>query len=153
LTRTCCANKRHVNLLNVYGPCFDKLDFWSKVSASGLLAKTNLILAGNLNFTLSSSDICGMNASIDAATSQFSDIFQQHNLVDLLLAKVVPTWRNGRSGTMSISKRFDRFFLSDSLLQHADRYRTWVAYPYILDHAPIILQLDSFILSLLLLPF
>jgi exonuclease III len=144
LTGTCCANKRQVNLLNVYGPCIDKLAFWSKVSASGLLAKPNLILAGDFNFTLSSSEIWGTNASTDATASQFSDIFQQHNLVDLLPVEVVPTWRNGRSGTTSISKRLDRFFLSDSLLQHADRYRTWVAYPYISDHAPIILQLDSY---------
>jgi len=65
-------------------------------------------------------------------------------LVDLLLVKVVPTWRNGSSGTTSISKCLDRFFLSNTLLQQSDRYITWVTYPYISDHAPIILQLDSY---------
>jgi hypothetical protein len=41
-------------------------------------------------------------------------------------------------------KRLDHFFLSDNLLQHSDRYRTWVEYPFISDHAPVILQLDSY---------
>jgi hypothetical protein len=42
MTGTHCANKRHVNLLNVYGPCTDRIAFWTKVSASlGLLAVEN----------------------------------------------------------------------------------------------------------------
>jgi hypothetical protein len=104
LIGTCCANKRQVNILNVYGPCFDKLAFWLKVSTSGLLAKPNLILEGDFNFTLSSADIWGSSVSTDATALQYSVIFQQHNLVDLLQAEVVPTWRNGRSGATSISK-------------------------------------------------
>jgi hypothetical protein len=120
------------------------LAFWLKVSDSGLLAKPNLILAGDFNFTLSSAETWGSSPSIDAMTLQYSAIFQQNNLIDLLPAEMVPTWRNGRSGTTSISKRLDQFFISDSLLQQADRYRTWVAYPFISDHAPIILQLDSY---------
>jgi hypothetical protein len=101
LKDTCCANKRQVNLLNVYGPCIDKLSLWSKVSASGLLEKTNLIL-GDFKFTLSSSNIWGTTTSTDVMTSQFSDIFQQHNLVNLLPVEVVPTWRNEMYGTSII---------------------------------------------------
>jgi len=141
---TCCANKRQVNLLNIYGLFFDKLAFWTKVSTSILLAKPNLILAGDFNFILSSSEIWGENVSSEVATSQFSDIFQQHNLVDHLSTEVIPTWRNGKSCTTIILKCLDRFFILDSLLQHVDRYRTWVSYCYISDHAPILLQLDSY---------
>jgi len=54
---TCCYNKRQINLLNVYGPCTDRLALWTKVSSSGLLAKPNLIVAGDFNFTLSPTEI------------------------------------------------------------------------------------------------
>jgi len=75
---------------------------------------------------------------------QFKYIIQLNNLVYLLPATVVPTWRNGRTGSDSIMKQLEHLFLSDNLLQHSDRYRTWVEYSSISDHAPVILQLDSY---------
>jgi len=54
----------------------------------------------------------------------------------------VPTWRNGRVGTNSIAKRLDHSFISEDLLALVGDYRAWVEFPYISDHAPIILQLD-----------
>jgi exonuclease III len=144
LSGTCCANKRQVNILNIYGPCTENLEFWTKLSDSGLLAKPNLILAGDFNLTLSSVDTWGSHSSLDVVALHFSVIFQLHNLIDLLPAEMAPTWRNGRSVSTCISKRLDHFLISDSLLQQADRYWTWVAYPFISDHAPIVLQLDSY---------
>jgi endonuclease/exonuclease/phosphatase family metal-dependent hydrolase len=70
MTGTCCANKRQVNLLNVYGPCTDRLAFWTKVSTLGLLAKPNLIVAGDFNFTLSTNEIWGDSALPDPTALQ-----------------------------------------------------------------------------------
>jgi hypothetical protein len=54
----------------------------------------------------------------------------------------MPTWRNGRSGTQFLAKRLDRSFLSEDLIESVGIYRAWVEYPFISDHAPILLQLD-----------
>lgn len=40
-------------------------------------------------------------------------------------------------------KRLDRAFVAKYLLRNLCRYHSWVAYPYISDHAPVILPLDG----------
>jgi len=99
LTGTCCANKQHVNLLNVYGPCTDRLAFWTKVLSIDLLEKQNLIVPGNFNFTLSANEIWGDIALSDPTTLQLKYIFLHNNLVDLLPTTVVPTWRNNMTSS------------------------------------------------------
>jgi hypothetical protein len=69
-------------------------------------------------------------------------LLQSKNLVDLRPDKVVPTWRNGRKGAHAIAKRLERCIVSEGLLFECGLYRTWVEYPFISDHAPIIFQLD-----------
>jgi hypothetical protein len=54
----------------------------------------------------------------------------------------VPTWRNGRHGSQSIQKHLDRVFISASLLTDTVRYRSWVSFPFVSDHAPVFFQLD-----------
>jgi hypothetical protein len=54
LTGSSLVDKRRLSLLNVYGPCTDRKIFWKKLEDRGLLAHTDLILAGDLNFTLNS---------------------------------------------------------------------------------------------------
>jgi hypothetical protein len=45
-------------------------------------------------------------------------------------------------GAALISKRLDRFLIAKDLLAGIGLYRTWVEYPYISDHALIVLQLE-----------
>jgi len=59
LTGICLATKRHFSILNVYGPCVERKDFWESLGNSGLLAQKNLILVRDLNLTLSSGEIWG----------------------------------------------------------------------------------------------
>jgi hypothetical protein len=63
--------------------------------------------------------------------------------MDILPNVVVPTWRNGILGTYNILKRIDRVFIESDFLRTLGRYRSWVTYPYIFDHAPVLLQLDG----------
>jgi hypothetical protein len=48
-----------------------------------------------------------------------------------------------RGGSEGIAKRLDRVFMSEDLVSSVGRYRSWVAYPYISDHAPVVLQFDD----------
>jgi hypothetical protein len=46
------------------------------------------------------------------------------------------------AGTKLIAKRLHRDLISEDFLASTDIYQSWVEYPYILDNAPILLQLD-----------
>jgi hypothetical protein len=139
LTSTYCENKRKLTLLNVYGSFTDRITLWDKVSSLGLLAGTNLIVVGEFNLTLNVDEVWGITTLQDQATAHLIVIFLRNKLVDILPAVTAPTWRNSRSGLESISKRMDRVFIFEDLLQHLGRYRSWVYYPFLSDHAPVFL--------------
>ena len=44
-------------VINCYGPYTQRFTFWNNVVAGGLLGKPNLLLAGDLNFTLSFAEV------------------------------------------------------------------------------------------------
>ena len=46
----------------------------------------------------------------------FSQMFEQKGLVDLAPLKIMPTWRNKRSGEQAVSKRLDRFLVLEHLI-------------------------------------
>jgi hypothetical protein len=104
LSGHCFELKADINLLNVYGPCTDRKVFWQRIDDLGLLAAKNLIMAGDLNLTTSAEEIWGARAQIDPLRSFFNHIFHKNALVDLKPAELLPTWRNGRKGTTSITK-------------------------------------------------
>jgi hypothetical protein len=81
---------------------------------SGLLATKNLILAGDLNFTVSASEVWGSKAILDPLVEFFKGIFHDSGLVDIVPIEYVPTWCNGRGGLESIEKRLDRVFMSEA---------------------------------------
>jgi hypothetical protein len=116
--------------------------FWEQVEAKGLLAQDALILAGDLNFSTSIDEVWGEVALSDPLADFFKNLFANNQLVDVMPAVLMPTWRNGRRGVEEIQKRLDRVYVSEALLSEAARYRSWVELPFISDHAPVILQLD-----------
>ena len=143
LSGQCFELKTDINLLNVYGPCADRKVFWQRIDDLGLLATKNLILAGDLNLTTSSEEIWGDRAQINPLHSFFNRIFYKNALVDLKPAELLPTWRNGRQGTASITKRLDHFLIAEDLLSPFCSYRSWVNLPFLSDHASICLQLGA----------
>jgi hypothetical protein len=68
--------------------------------------------------------------------------FQSNRLIDIQPERIVPTWRNGRTGADSIAKRLDRILISEDILNSVGLYRSWVEYPFVSDHAPVLLQLE-----------
>jgi hypothetical protein len=143
LTGLDLQSNRQLSFLNIYGPCSDRKLFWERLEKSGLLAQKNLVLAGDLNLTLSSGEIWGGIHTLGTLASFFINYFHRNKLIDIVPGTLMPTWRNGRAGTEAISKRLDRALISEDLLSSVGVYRAWVEFPYISDHAPIVLQLDS----------
>lgn len=138
----CLASNQELALLNIYGPCKEKIQFWSQLSSDGLLDTPNLIIGGDLNITLSTDEHWGGNNSIVTNASFYNGLFTSKNLIDVLPCKIVPTWRNGRSGMDVIARRLDRFLISDSFFSNTSYPSSWVEYPYFSDHAPVFLTLN-----------
>jgi hypothetical protein len=128
----CQNNNKRINLLNLYGPCRNN---------NNLL--DNLILEGDLNLTIFVGEIWGASATQDTLADFFTSLFLTHNLADYVPNILAPTWRNGQMRSESISKRLDHFLISVHLISTEDRICTWVDFPFLLDHASIILHLDS----------
>jgi len=59
LTGTNIKDKRDLDLLNVYGPCMDRIKFWKLIADSGLLDIKNLIIVGDLNLVSSLDELWG----------------------------------------------------------------------------------------------
>jgi hypothetical protein len=65
LTGMCLETKRKLAILNTYGPCKERRQFWEKLDNVGILATKDLILAGDLNFMTIAEEIWGENARSD----------------------------------------------------------------------------------------
>jgi endonuclease/exonuclease/phosphatase family metal-dependent hydrolase len=110
------------------------------VEASGILDQKDLIIVGDLNFTTSSAKDWGHNALQDSLVGFFKSLFFKNSLVDVAPTEIVPTWRNDRARIDSISKRLDMIYIAEDILATTQRFRTWVHYPFLSDHAPVFLK-------------
>jgi hypothetical protein len=77
----------------------------------------------------------------------FLNHFFKKQLSGCCPGEVVPTWQNGRSGADSIEKCLDRIYVVEDLIASTLRYRTWVEYPFLSDHAPVFLEFGVGILA------
>ena len=59
-------------VINCYGPYVQRTTYWNNLVFGGLLGMPNLLLAGNLNFTLSFAEVWGFKARLDPSASFFS---------------------------------------------------------------------------------
>jgi hypothetical protein len=65
----------------------------------------------------------------------------QNNLIDVRPCRLTPTWRNGRTGPAAIARRLDRFLVAESIVSSSGFPSSWVEFPFVSDHAPVLLQL------------
>jgi endonuclease/exonuclease/phosphatase family metal-dependent hydrolase len=116
--------------------------YWEELKRIGLFDEENLILGGDLNFTISSREVWGDVARVDPLQHYFSHLVQYGDLVDVELVKILPTWRNGRKGQDYIAKRLDRFLIYENIVSSGIKYRSWTCNDKISDHIPVMLQLE-----------
>jgi hypothetical protein len=85
----------------------------------GLLQAQNVIIGGDLNFTLSLKEVCGRHPRRDPMEGFFIHWIVSHQLVDLEPPKVSQTWRNGHKGDDLVAKRLDMFLIADKMLENS----------------------------------
>jgi hypothetical protein len=103
-------------MINGYGSYADKVVFWEDLKRFGIFDVENLIMGGDLNFTILSMEFWGDVARVDPLQHYFSHLVQVGGLVDVEPVKIISTWRNGRKGQGYIAKRLDHFLISENIL-------------------------------------
>ena len=103
----------------------------------------NLILAGDINFTITASEIWGDKSRLDHLCHYFSHFLNSSNLVDLAPQELGPTWRNGRPGSEGISKRIDIFLASIHLIPFLNDFKYWIHPSKFSDHFPVFLEIKG----------
>ena len=118
--------------------------FWEEFDAIGVLRLKNLIICGDMNFTLFSNEVWGAPAPLDLLGSFLQDLFFRNNLVDIHPKKLIPTWNNNHQGDKGGGKRLDRFFLMDCFLDRENLiFRTWNIMANHSNYCPIALQIEE----------
>eukprot|EP00253_Pinus_taeda_P036400 PITA_36400 len=129
--------------LNVYGPCQGRESFWNLFLSKSLLKNRSLILGGDLNFSMGNVEAWGPFAREDPLSEFFANTLQAHNLIDVNLIKVKPTWRNRRAVEGRVAKRLDHFLISEDMIANIPMFRQWVGEGGNSDHFPILMELQK----------
>ena len=87
-----------LKMINCYAPYKDWQQFWDTVDTSMILIESCLIFAGDLNFTMNSTEYWGNNNRLDPLSKFFHRFFQRKHLLYIVPSKRSPTWKNGGSG-------------------------------------------------------
>jgi exonuclease III len=132
------------SLFNVYVPvnagekkfCWDSL---RDLADEGVLE--NIIIAGDLNISLSQSEKRGGCIVRDPAREWVEDLIQDWDLLDVKPSRGKYTWSNKRVGPGHIAARLDRFLLQSSYLLLGIDVKMKILSNSTSDHKPIMLVL------------
>lgn len=133
----------HFTIINIYGPCTDRQQFWDSLVNASIVRSDNIILAGDLNFSLGIFESWGHNAHADTLFNYFRHLLSIHQLVDPLITSHSPTWCNRRTRDDWVDRRLDRFLIKEGLLQNFGYYRQWIGSGGISDHSPTYLEITG----------
>lgn len=128
-----------IRLINVYGPCHHCEVFWEQFLTSNILQPDNIILGGDLKFSMGFLKSWGHHTQVNPLSFFFLNILE--NSIDIPSANILPTWRNRRNGEDSLARRLDRFLIKDQLLGLGFIFRQWVGSGGISYHLPIFLDI------------
>jgi hypothetical protein len=80
-----------LKILNIYGPHTYMIQFWSSFFRKELLRSKNLIIGGDLNFSLGEAESCGPSAHPYPQTTFFSHLLNTNGFIDIAPVKLLPT--------------------------------------------------------------
>jgi hypothetical protein len=83
----------------------------------------NLIIGGDLNFTIRNEHIWGSLACEDKLAHFFTNKFERNDLIDVEPIKICPTWSKNRSEKEGITKILDRLLAHLSTLEAVGLYQ------------------------------
>jgi len=133
------GHRNPINILNIYAPYKNRWPFWDKLFESEILYIDFLMIAGDLNVSLSMEEIWGAKKKSNPIADRIKNELLCKNLIDILPPKMVPTWENGRIESAYIAKRLERFILHDNLIEEMGMPFSSIENVYISNHRPIIL--------------
>lgn len=68
-----------LRVINLYGPCLDRANFWRRLLASSNFQVDNIILGGDLNFSLGFRESWGHLAQVDGLTNAITSLLEDHH--------------------------------------------------------------------------
>eukprot|EP00253_Pinus_taeda_P009185 PITA_09185 len=131
-------------LFNVYSAIniWEKKNCWDSIRQQANLTNLeNIIIAGDLNLILHSSEKRGGSIVRDLARKWVEDILQDWDMLDIKSSSGKYSWSNKRLGHGHIAARLDRFFIQSSFLLLGLEPRMHILPNSISDHRPIKLEL------------
>eukprot|EP00253_Pinus_taeda_P030204 PITA_30204 len=115
----------------------------SHLLESEILSADNILLGGDLNFSLGFCESWGHHAQIDPLSDTLTSLLEDHNWIDIPSARLQYTWTNNRNGEQSLARRLDRFLVKEPLYNVLARSRQWVGSGGISDHRPIFFEAEN----------
>ena len=80
---------------------------------------------------------------MDELTEYFRQALARVGVSDIPTPKLLPTWRNRRSGDIYIAKRLDRFLVANQLVDSVEKIRQWVENCGDSNHNPILMEIAN----------
>jgi len=78
-------------ILNIYGPYQGRVHLWNNLCSKSLMDNPNLMIGGDLNFSLGIIETWGPYAREDPLSNFFIKIIREKKLLDINLLKLRPT--------------------------------------------------------------
>ena len=123
-----------ITIINVYGPSQDRVPFWDNLFNKYFLENEDLILGGDLNFSLGEAESWGPIAHPDNQAGFFSHLMASNGLIDVAPLKMLPTWKNMRTGEARVTKILDRFLIFEPIAMLPLQFRQRIGSRGELDH-------------------
>lgn len=99
------------------------------------MSNTNLIIGGDLNFSIGQAETWGPAAHSDPLSDFFSSKIKDGKLIDINLLKI--------TGEARVAKILDRFLIKEDPVDRIPMLRQWIGEGGDSDHHPILLELKG----------
>lgn len=96
-----------LRIVNIYRPFHNHVEFWESLLHSLLLMEYNIILQGDLNFSMEHVESLGNHAQIENLLGFFINMQETNNVIDILILQIKPTWRNHKIWDDMLARRLE----------------------------------------------